>query len=83
MSHAFIAACIWVVAGSIVALLPMWFQIVPGLALLVSAPVILVWLVLTHGCLPLVIGLLVIISMFRRPLGALWRYLNRRFRGEG
>ena len=83
MSHAFIAACVWVVAGSIVALLPMRFQIVPGLALLVAAPVVLIWLGLTHGWLPVGIGLLVIISMFRRPLGALWRYLNRRFRGEG
>lgn len=43
-------------------------QMVPGLALLVVAPVLLVWIALVHGWLWAAFGLFAFVSMFRRPL---------------
>ncbi len=76
MSTALIAACLWVVAGTLVAALPMRFQIVPGLVLLASAPVILWALAAAHGALPVAFGLFALLSMFRRPLAVLLRRLG-------
>ncbi len=77
MSGTLIAACLWVVAGAATAMLPMRFQIVPGLALLISAPVLLYLLAVSHGVVITAIGLFAVLSMFRRPLGALIRRLSR------
>ena len=68
MSLALTIACLWVVAAAITALLPMKYQIYPGLPLLLAAPVLLIWIGLTHGWLWLTLGLLAFASMFRRPL---------------
>ncbi len=68
MSGPFIAAVIWALVGSATAMLPMRMQIVPGLALLISAPLLLVWIGLAHGWLWAALGLLAFLSMFRRPL---------------
>lgn len=76
MSAPLIAACLWVVAGAAIATLPMRWQILPGLVLLIAAPVILWMLAQAHGALPVLLGLFALLSMFRRPLLVLIRKLS-------
>lgn len=71
MSLPLLFACLWVVAGTFVAFLPMRLQYPPGLALLLAAPVLLFWIGLTHGMWIAIAGLLGFVSMFRRPLAYL------------
>ncbi|WP_371171024.1 DUF2484 family protein [Aliiroseovarius sp. 2305UL8-7] len=78
MSPALITAALWVVAATIVALLPMRRQFPPGLALLIAAPVIIIWIGATHGWLWAILGLAGFLSMFRRPL---W-YFARKAMGK-
>jgi len=78
MSGALIAGCIWVLAASATALLPLRRQMWPGLVLLLSAPVLLVWIGRVHGVWPVVLALGAFVSLFRRPL---W-YLARRAMGQ-
>lgn len=68
MSTPLILGCLWVLAAAATAMLPMRRQMVPGLALLVAAPVLLVWIGWAHGWLWLAIGLFAFLSMFRNPL---------------
>lgn len=68
MSLPLILGCLWVVAAAGVAMLPMKRQMAPGLALLVAAPVLLVWIGWAHGWLWLAFGLFAFVSMFRNPL---------------
>ncbi|WP_101067947.1 DUF2484 family protein [Roseovarius salinarum] len=65
---AVVLACLWVLAGVGVAMLPVRWQIAPGLALLAAAPV-LVWR-LGHeaGMLAAALAALAVLSMFRKPL---------------
>ncbi|MFT4151822.1 MAG: DUF2484 family protein [Paracoccaceae bacterium] len=79
MSLPLILACLWVVAGAGVAMLPMRLQFVPGFALLLAAPVLIIWIGAVHGWIWSMIGVLAFVSMFRRPLGALARHLMRRW----
>ena len=78
MSVPLILGCIWVLAAAATAMLPMRRQMVPGLALLAAAPVLLVWIGLVHGWLWLTIGLFAFLSMFRNPL----LYVLRRVMGR-
>lgn len=78
MSVPLILGCIWVLAAAATAMLPMQRQMVPGLALLAAAPVLLVWIGLVHGWLWLTIGLFAFLSMFRNPL----LYVLRRVMGR-
>jgi hypothetical protein len=73
-----IAAILWVLAASVTALLPMRRQMVPGLALLVLAPGLIVWIGVVHGWLWAVPAALAYVSMFRNPL----RYVLRRALGR-
>lgn len=73
-----ILGALWVVASAIVAMLPMRQQMVPGIALLIAAPVLLVWIGYVHGWLFLALGLFAFVSMFRNPL----RYFLRRALGR-
>ena len=69
-----ILGALWVLAATATAFLPMRRQMAPGLALLVAAPALLVWIGLTHGWLWTAFSTFAFVSMFRRPL----RYfLNR------
>lgn len=68
MSYALLAACIWAVLATVVAFLPMRRQFAPGIALLVAAPVIVVWIGIAHGPWLAAAGLAGFVSMFRRPL---------------
>ncbi|MCB2127874.1 MAG: DUF2484 family protein [Rhodobacteraceae bacterium] len=78
MSTIAILACLWVLAATAVAFLPMRWQIAPGLALLLSAPVLIAFVI---GQTNLWIGLaasFAVISMFRKPL----IYLAKRLAGR-
>jgi hypothetical protein len=77
MSTPLVLGCIWVLASAILAMLPMKRQMVPGVALLVAAPLLLVWIGYVHGWLWLALGLFAFLSMFRNPL----RYFLRRALG--
>lgn len=67
MSTVLILSCLWVIAASVTAFLPMRLQYAPGGLLLCAAPVLIIWLGGTHGWPWTVAGLLVVISLFRRP----------------
>lgn len=68
MSGALIAAIAWALGATVTAFLPMRAQMVPGIALLVAAPVLIVWIGVAHGWIWAVGGLLAFLSMFRNPL---------------
>lgn len=68
MSLPLILGCVWVLAATATAMLPMRRQMVPGVALLVAAPVLLGWIGYSHGWIWLAIGLFAFLSMFRNPL---------------
>ena len=74
---ALVAGCLWVLVATGTALLPMCRQMAPGLLLLASAPVLVIWLGFALGWWVSVVALLAFVSMFRRPLGALLRWLLR------
>lgn len=78
MSLSLVLGCLWVMAAAIVALLPMRRQYVPGVALLIAAPVLLGWIAYEHGAWIFAFGLFAFLSMFRNPLVYFWR----RARGE-
>ncbi len=78
MSTPLILGCLWVVAATITAMLPMRRQMIPGMGLLASAPVLLIWIGVVHGWLWVGFGLFAFVSMFRRPLF----YLVRRLTGQ-
>ncbi|MXQ07509.1 DUF2484 family protein [Alphaproteobacteria bacterium GH1-50] len=78
MSPALIAASLWAIAATVVALLPMRWQYPPGIALLIAAPVLLGWIAMLHGVVPMLVGTLAFLSMFRNPL----KYLAYRAMGK-
>ena len=78
MSAALIAGCLWVIASAITAMLPMRRQMVPGIALLVIAPLLILWIGATHGWVWAIAGLVAFLSMFRNPL----RYFLKRALGR-
>jgi hypothetical protein len=73
MSTPLIIAALWVFAATATAFLPMRRQMVPGIALLVAAPVLILWIGATHGWLWAGLGLLAFLSMFRNPLIYFWK----------
>lgn len=77
MSPALTAAALWVLAATVTAFLPRVRQFRPGVTLLVLAPLLLVWIGLSHGVLWALVGLAGFLSMFRHPL----IYLLRRMSG--
>lgn len=68
MSLPLLFGCLWVVAAALTAMLPMARQFPPGIALLIAAPFLLIWIGYVHGWLWLALGLFAVVSMFRRPL---------------
>ena len=77
MSLSLILAALWAIAATITALLPMRAQFVPGGALLLAAPGLLIFIGVQHGLWVTLLGLLAFASMFRNPL----IYLVRRALG--
>ena len=78
MSPSLIAGCIWVLAATITAFLPMRRQFPPGIALLIAAPILLIWIGYDHGIWIALIGAFAFVSMFRNPL----RYFAKKAMGR-
>lgn len=68
----------WVFASAATAMLPMRRQYIPGVTLLVAAPVLIVMIGFQVGWIPAALAVAAFVSMFRNPL----RYLLARARGE-
>lgn len=77
MSLSLIIGCLWVLAATVTAMLPMRRQYPPGIALLVIAPFLLGFIAYQHSFWIVGVCLLAFVSMFRRPLA----YFYRRARG--
>lgn len=73
-----ILCCLWVFSSAVVALLPMRRQYVPGVALLIAAPVLIAAIGLQYNWGIAALGLAGFISMFRNPL----KYFYTRLRGH-
>lgn len=78
MSTLLILSFLWVLASAIVAMLPMRYQYVPGAALLIAAPSLILLIGLQHGWIFAALGMAAFASMFRYPL----RYFYTRFRNH-
>lgn len=78
VSLSLVLAFLWVVASTLTALLPMRHQYLPGITLLIAAPILIGVIFWEHGWLAGGLALAAFISMFRNPL----RYLVKRLRGE-
>ena len=74
MTLSMLLGCLWVLAATFVAFLPMRAQYPPGILLLLAAPLLLGWIALDHGGWIFAAALFAFLSMFRRPLF----YLARR-----
>ena len=68
MSTSLIWGCLWVVASTITAMLPMRRQMIPGVALLLAAPVLLWFIASEHGFWVFGLTLLAALSLFRNPI---------------
>ncbi len=68
MTAPLVIGCIWVLAAAATAMLPMKRQMVPGVALLIAAPLLLIWIAVVHGWIWAAVGALAFLSMFRNPL---------------
>ena len=73
-----IASCLWVLAATIVALLPMRHQYVPGVILLALAPMLILWIGVSVAWWAGLLALAAFVSMFRNPL----RYFLAKARGQ-
>ncbi|MCB2126255.1 MAG: DUF2484 family protein [Rhodobacteraceae bacterium] len=78
MTAPIVAACLWVVAATAVAFLPMRFQRIVGLPLVASALLLIVWLSRAVSPWIGVAALAAFVSMFRKPLG----YFAKRLLGK-
>lgn len=67
---------LWVFASVGVAMLPMRLQYVPGVLLLIAAPVLIVLIGVQVGWFMALLGLAAFVSMFRNPLIYLWAKLR-------
>lgn len=72
MSWSVVACCLWVLAATVTAFLPMRRQYIPGVTLLVLAPVLILWLGYDFGWLWSGLAFAGFVSMFRNPLKYLW-----------
>ncbi|THH39058.1 DUF2484 family protein [Aliishimia ponticola] len=66
----------WVLASSVVAMLPMRRQYVPGVMLLIAAPLLIIWIWLDIGWWAGMLAAAAFVSMFRNPLRYLWARLK-------
>jgi hypothetical protein len=75
-------ASLWIVAASGVAMLPMRWQYRLGVPLLILVVPLLVFVGREAGWIWLAVLIAGLVSMFRRPLGAVARHIARRL-GKG
>ncbi|MCR9068778.1 MAG: DUF2484 family protein [Rhodobacteraceae bacterium] len=82
MALSLILACVWVIAAAIVSMLPMRFQYLPGVTLLILAIPLAVFVAMEVGVLWVLAVIFAVLSMFRRPLYYIARRLVARVRGK-
>jgi len=63
---------LWVFAATAVAMLPMRHQYVYGVALLIAAPLLILWIGISVAWWAGVLALAAFVSMFRNPLRFFW-----------
>ncbi|MBO9411289.1 MULTISPECIES: DUF2484 family protein [unclassified Ruegeria] len=73
MVNSVVFAGLWVIASTIVAMLPMRLQFPPGVVLFVCAPALIVWLGHDFGWVVSVLAFAGFASMFRNPIRHYWR----------
>lgn len=73
MTTALIVGFLWVLLGTVTAMLPMRHQMVPGMILLLSAPILIVLIGMDYGLWVAVIAALAFLSMMRNPLRYFWK----------
>ena len=78
MMISLVIGCIWVLLSVVTALLPMRRQYVPGVTLLLLAPVLIIWIGVDFGWIVGVLSAAAFVSIFRNPL----LYVYARMRGE-
>lgn len=66
-------AALWVLAAAVVAMLPMRLQYIPGVSLMLAAPVLIYLLGQEFGWIAGVAAVAAFVSMFRNPLRYFWR----------
>ena len=76
MSTSIILGCLYVLAATVTAMLPMKRQYIPGVALLITAPLLLIYIGSQHGFIVVGLCLLAFLSMMRNPLRYLWAKLR-------
>lgn len=81
MSLSLVLSCLWAIAASIVAMLPMRRQFAPGIMLLICAPILLIYLGYQHNPWVVLAASIAILSMFRRPLFFMSKRLVSRLKG--
>ncbi len=69
---------LWVFASVAVAMLPIRHQYVPGIALLLAAPVLIYFIGQQVGWIYALLALAAFVSMFRNPL----RFIYAKLRGQ-
>lgn len=79
MSAPIVLACLWVVAATVVAFLPLRLQVVFGFFLAVWALALVIWLSAAVSPWIGVAALAAFVSMFRKPLA----YFAKRLLGRG
>ena len=62
----------WVLAATAVAMLPMRQQYIPGVALLIAAPSLILWIGVSVAWWAGALALAAFVSMFRNPLRYFW-----------
>ena len=67
---------LWVFASALVALMPMRWQYVPGVLLLLSAPLLIHAIYQSGGVWLALAGMLAFVSMYRNPLRYFWKKLT-------
>ncbi len=66
-------SCLWVLAATVVAMLPMRRQYVPGVMLLGAAPLLILWIGASVSWWAALLALAAFVSMFRNPLRFFWK----------
>lgn len=73
MSLSLTLAALWALASTVVAFMPMRHQYLPGGALMLAAPPIILFIGLQHGWVWTGPAALAFVSMYRNPLRYFWR----------
>jgi hypothetical protein len=72
----FWACIIWVFASVACAMLPIHRQYVPGVTLLIAAPILIVWIGFSLSPWIAIAAVFAFVSMFRNPLRFIWAKLR-------